>query len=123
MVGSGPGRLRRSMTARGSRGRSALSSSRSSAVVLVVSGEGKFAGIALGFLFQQFNLLKPLQAAAQIETRSFIGLKKEPLQIAGVRLLKSLCPSSHPNLTTSKHRGSNKTSTLNHTSYYQDHAG
>ena len=37
MVGSGPGRLRRSMTARGSRGRSAPSSSRSSAVVLVVS--------------------------------------------------------------------------------------
>ena len=37
MVGSGPGRLRRSMTARGSRGRSAPSSSRLSAVVPVVS--------------------------------------------------------------------------------------
>ena len=37
VVRSGPGRLRRSMTARGSRGRSAPCSSRSSAVVLVVS--------------------------------------------------------------------------------------
>ena len=37
VVGSGPGRLRRSMTARGSRGCSASFSSRSSAVVLVVS--------------------------------------------------------------------------------------